>query len=144
MNRNQKIALGCGGAVGLGLIIVVIAGLVLWLAYPGRLSSNRNTTSDSNNNQNSNSRESHANTNSNASASTMSDDDKHKLFQAAAVANDQALMKKVMDKIGLSEASTDKNEAFMKDHIIWIIKNTSFISEINTKEKATAYVNAHL
>src|SRR5438046_2028880 len=116
MNRNQKIVLGCVAAVGLGLIIVVIAGLVLWLAYPGRLSSNRNTTNDSNSNQNSNSGDSRANTNSNAGSAAMSDDDKHRLFQAAAVANDQALMKKVMDKIGLSEASTDKNEAFMKDH----------------------------
>ncbi len=30
MNRNQKIALGCGGAGCLGLIVVVIAGWVIY------------------------------------------------------------------------------------------------------------------
>ena len=45
MNRNQKIALGCGGAGCLGLIVVAIAGCVIYFVYYGqsrRYSANRN------------------------------------------------------------------------------------------------------
>ena len=33
MTRNQKIALGCGGAGCLGLIVVVVAGCLIWVFY---------------------------------------------------------------------------------------------------------------
>ena len=74
----------------------------------------------------------------------MSDDDKHRLFQAAATSGDQELMTKVRDKIGHSNSEPEEVQQFMKDHLIWIFKNTSFIKEINTPEKARAYVEEHI
>ena len=44
----------------------------------------------------------------------MSDDDKHKLFQAATASGDHELVDKVMKKIGLSNAKPEEGEAFMK------------------------------
>ena len=139
--------LGCVAAVGLGLIIVVIAGLVLWLAYPGRLSSNRNTTNDSNSNQNSNSGDSRANSNLNAGSAAMSDDDKHKLFQAVSMTKDTDLMHRVWKKLGLmgeDDTPNDEYAGFVKDHVIWLFKNSDFIQSVNTEEKARAYVEAHI
>jgi hypothetical protein len=77
-------------------------------------------------------------------SSSMSDDDRHRLFQAAARCGDQELMSRVMNKIGLSESQPQENQQFMKDHLIWIFKNGSFIKEINTQEKARAYVEEHV
>src|ERR1041384_3009996 len=121
MTRNQKIALGCGGAGCLGLIVVVIAGcLIYFLAYrsPARsrdyninvstnrnsndntdFSTNRNTNSDDNDNANSNSTNSSSSTST--SASSMSDDDKHRLYQAAVQTGDQELIRRVSVKLGL-------------------------------------------
>src|ERR1043166_4159487 len=96
MTRNQKIALGCGGAGCLGLIVVAIAGGLIYYFMMGQaaryraatrdynfnvnLNSNSNSSDDTNRNSNSSS--------SSSSASSMSDDDKHKLFQAAAMTGD--------------------------------------------------------
>ena len=49
-----------------------------------------------------------------------------------------------MNKIGLSESHPEESQQFMKDHLIWIFKNGSFIKEINTQEKARAYVEEHV
>ena len=58
MNRNQKIALGCGGAGCLGLIVVVIAGCVFYFLYYNQnrrySASNYNFNINSNSNSNSN------------------------------------------------------------------------------------------
>ncbi len=52
MNRNTKIALGCGGAGCLGLILLVILGVVLVVSgvvpAPGIYDANRNSNYNSN------------------------------------------------------------------------------------------------
>jgi hypothetical protein len=149
MNRNQKIALGCGGAGCLGLILVVILVVVLsatgYMSLPGS-GSNINYNSNANRNSNYNSN-SNANSNSNSSSSSMSDDDKHKLFQAAAATKDSQLTRRVWTKLGLLKTDGTPNDEygqFIKDHIGWIFKNTDFVQSINTPAKARAYVNAHI
>src|SRR5690242_1606296 len=122
MTKNQKIALGCGGAGCLGLIVVAIAGAaVYFLVYsrpPVRSvnrnynvnlnlndnSSNANDSSNSNDstpNVNASSNSSNSNSGSSSSASSLSDDDKHKLFQAASMTGDGELVRRVLVKIGL-------------------------------------------
>ena len=157
MNRNQKIALGCGGAGCLGLIVVVIAGCVFYFVFynqsrkysASNYNFNINTNSNSNSNDNSDFN-SNANANSNSSsssASSMSDDDKHKLYQAAGMTGDGEVIRRVSVKIGLmNEDYTpgEHYEQFVKDHIGWAIRNTDFIQSVNTAEKARAYINEHL
>jgi hypothetical protein len=152
MTRNQKIALGCGGAGCLGLIVVVVAaGLIYFFAYrqPARTSRNYNfnvNLSESNLNSNSNGNSSDdSNSNSNTSAATsMSDDDKHKLFHAASVTGDAQLIQRVNVKIGIVNDDFtlgDDYQQFAIDHVTWAFRNAEFIREINTAEKARAYVN---
>ncbi len=155
MNRNQKIALGCGAAGCLGLILLVIIGVVLSaagiLSLPGlgsnsnssNTNSNRNTKSNSNANQKSNSNSSSSSSNS---SSTMSDDDKHKLMQAAGMTKDSELMQKVLRKLGFVTATgvSDDYAQFIKDHAVWATKNFQFIQSVNTPETARAYVEAHI
>ena len=155
MTRNQKIALGCGGAGCLGLIVVVIAAALLyffaWRTPTGRnsnLSTNRNS-SNSNLDDNSN-LVSDTNDNSNSSstssttASSISDDDKHKLYQAAAMTGDAELARRVSVKIGLMDddyTPGDNYQQFLTEHVSWVLRNSDFIQSINTPEKARAYVN---
>jgi predicted metalloprotease len=151
MTKNQKIALGCGGGGCLGLILLVIICAVLIVSgvikAPGIYSSNSNYNYNSNRNSNYNSNANdNANTNT-SSSSAVSDDDKHKLYQAAAVTQDQALMHKVWEKLGLMKTDgtpTDEYGPFLKEHFKWIFSNTDFIQSINTPEKARAYVDAHM
>jgi len=158
MNRNQKIALGCGGAGCLGLIVVAIAGGLIYYftsRSPVRRSYNYNynvsTNSNSNSNDNSdlpsniNANSNSSNTNSSSSSSSMSDDDKHKLYQAAVMTADQELIRRVTVKLGLTNEdftpSGDEYERFLSAHVEWVIRNGRFIQSINTPEKARAYVN---
>ena len=158
MNRNQKIALGCGGAGCLGLIVVAIAGGLIYyfMRSPyyrsdnSNVSTNRNSNSNDNSdfttNRNSNDNDNSSNTNSSStSASSMSDDDKHKLYQAAVMTADQELIRRVTVKLGLTNEdftpSGDEYEKFLSAHVEWVIRNGSFIQSINTAEKARAYVN---
>jgi hypothetical protein len=158
MTRNQKIALGCGGAGCLGLIVLAIAGAAIYfLVYrePARrvtrnynLNVNLNdNTSNSNENVNSNENlNSNSNSNSTSSVSSLSDDDKHKLFQAASMTGDGELVRRVLVKIGLMNddfTPGDKYSSFMGEHIAWGARNYDFIQSINTPEKARAYVNEH-
>ena len=155
MNRNQKIALGCGGAGCLGLIVVVIAGLVFYFVFNNQnrrySASNRNYNFNTNSNSNSNDNfNSNANANSNSSSSadsSLSDDDKHKLYQAAGMTGDAELVRRVSVKIGLmNDDFTEGNnyKEFVRDHFSWAIRNADFIQSVNTPEKARAYVNEHL
>jgi len=155
MNRNQKIALGCGGASCLGVIAVVIIAVLLgvagYLTIPGVSSSNRNRNSNYNLNTNRNSNintNSTPNSNSNTSSpsSTMSDDDKHKLLQAAGMANDSELLQKVLRKLGFITDSgvSDDYAQFIKDHAAWGSRNVAFVNSIRKPEAARAYVNAHI
>jgi hypothetical protein len=74
----------------------------------------------------------------------MSDDDKHKLFQAAGATQDNELILKVLKKIGFGSGTGPAYEEFVKDHFEWALKNLQFISSVNTPEKARAYVEEHL
>ena len=155
MTRNQKIALGCGGAGCLGLIVVfVAAGLIYWFAYRestarARRDYNYNfnvNLSNSNSNTNSNdSSNDNSNSNSNSSsASSMSDDDKHKLYHAATVTADAELIRRVNVALGLLNddfTAGEKMQEFALDHVSWAFRNSDFIQEINSSEKARAYVN---
>ena len=164
MNRNQKIALGCGGAGCLGLIVVAIAGGLLYFFYrasPNRnynynynVSTNRNRNYNLNdnsdvtaNNNSSNSANSSRSSNSSStSASTISDDDKHKLYQAAGMTGDAELIRRVSVKIGLMDEDYtpgDDYQKFIEEHVNWAIRSTDFIQSVNTAEKARAYVNAN-
>ena len=156
MNRNQKIALGCGGAGCLGLIVVAIASCVIYfLVYrsPVRRSYNYNYNVSTNRNSNSNDNSdvpSNINANSNSSSSStssMSDDDKHKLYQAAGMTGDAELIRRVSIKIGLMDEDYtpgDNYQSFVSDHVDWALRNTDFINSINTPEKARAYLNQHM
>ena len=152
MTKNQKIALGCGGAGCLGLIfLVIICGVLIYVGAikaPGVYSpnsnsnynynSNRNSTSNANSNENSNS--------DSSTSSSMSDDDKHKMFQAVGMTQDAQLTLKVTKKLGLftDNGPTDEYQQFVKDHFAWAMKNTDFIRSVSTPEKARAYVDAHI
>ena len=154
MNRNQKIALGCGGAGCLGLIVVAIAGGAIWYFSRSTIPfSTRSSNSNVNINANSNSSsadDSNSNSDSSSSSSTttrMSEDDKHKLYHAATVTKDTDTMVRVWKRLGLTDASGSPNDAyreFAKDHIGWLFRNTDFMQEMNTEEKARAYVDAHI
>lgn len=161
MNRNAKIALGCGGAGCLGLILVVIVIAVLIVTgvikAPGIYSPNRNSNYNYNSNRNSNS-SSNENTNDNSnsnsnstsnsdSSSSMSDDARHRLLLAASLANDSEMMQKVIRKLGFITPTggvSDDYAQFIKDHAAWAIRNGDFIRSVNSPELARAYVNAHI
>ena len=157
MNRNQKIALGCGGAGCLGLIVVVIAGgLIYFLVSRPAVrrvdfntnnvravrNSNSNTNSDFNSNTNDNSSSS-----TSSSDSNLSEDDKHKLYQAAGMTGDAELIRRVSVKIGLMDEDFTPGEnyqTFVEEHASWAIRNTDFIQSVNTADKARAYVQTHM
>jgi hypothetical protein len=157
MNRNQKIALGCGGAGCLGLIVVAIAACVLYFLVwrtPARrsyndnynVSTNRNFNSNDNSDFNSNTNNSNS-SRSSSDDSGLSDDDKHKLYQAAGMTGDAELIRRVSIKIGLMDEDYTPGEnyqSFIEEHASWAIRNTDFIQSINTAEKARAYLQTHL
>jgi hypothetical protein len=151
MDRNQKIAIGCGGAGCLGLIAIVVVCVVLvmtgYIKMPGG-SSNRNENFNANRNSNSNSNvNENSNSNSSPSSSSLSDDDKHKLFQAAGMTRDNDLIQKVLRKLGFLTATntvSDDYAPFVKGHMEWATKNYRFVQSVNTVEKARAYVDEHI
>jgi hypothetical protein len=154
MTRNQWIGAGCGGAGCLGLIVLVIAGgFIYWSYYrkppaPDNANYNSNRSSDRNSNT-TRSAPSTSSPQSSApgSSASLSEDNRHKLFQAASVTRDNELMKRVNKKLGLLDADgspNDKYAEFVKDHLVWIFKNTDWIGQYNTPEKGRAYVNEHI
>jgi len=162
MNRNQKIALGCGGAGCLGLIVVAIAGSLIYYFvsrapvrsrdYNFNVSTNRNTNTNDNSdfttnrNDNDNTNSSNSNSSSSTSSSSMSDDDKHKLYQAASMTGEGEVVRRVSVKLGLVDDDFTPRadyEKFVAEHVSWVIRNTDFIQSINTPAKARAYVNEH-
>ena len=154
MTKNQKIAAGCGAVGCLGLIVIIVAGCVVYFSYyrsrPSSANYNHNYNSNSNSNSNRNQNSGSSNSSappSTSSSSSMSNDDRHKLFQAAGITKDSELIQKVLKKIGLMNASgvpTDEYGPFVKDHISWAVNNVSFINSVNTPESGRAYVDAHL
>jgi hypothetical protein len=159
MTKNQKIAVGCGAVGCLGLIVLglVGGGIAYWQykkgdsvslndnrRYSSNSNSNSNSDTDSNSKGNSNSTNSSS---SNTTTSSYSDDDKHKLFQAASMTQDAEVVQKVVKKLGLFKANgtpADDYPQFIKDHITWGASNAAFITSVSTPEKARAYVDEHL
>jgi hypothetical protein len=88
------------------------------------------------------------NANDNAGgAAVLSDDDKHKLFQAAAMCGDTQLRLEVLKRMCLSpgdNASRDDFEKFVKEHATWAAKNVLFVVSLSSQEKARDYVNQHM
>src|SRR5688572_3076733 len=157
MNRNQKIALGCGGAGCLGLIVVAIAGVLIYYFayrtsygdYNYNSNDNANRTANLNSNDNANDDDTTNSSSSNSSSSTssaddsMSDDDKHKLFQAAAITGDMELQRRVWVKIGIVEDDYTpgaKYEEFVGGHVSWAARNYQWVASMNSPEKGRAYV----
>ena len=159
MTRNQKIALGCGGAGCLGLIVVVIAGVLIYFFASNRtdvtnrnddnfnITSNRNSNSNDNSDSNSNDNSSSSSTNSSSSASSMSDDDKHKLYQAAMMTGDSELLRRVSVKLGLMDDDYTPGagyNSFVASHVTWAIRNSQFIQSLDTPAKARDYVDQNI
>ena len=162
MTRNQKIALGCGGAGCLGLIVVAIAGGLIYYFmsrspyyrnYNYNVSTNRNSNSNdnsdftANSNDNTNTNDNDNSSNTNSSASSMSDDDKHKLYHAAGMTGDTEVIRRVAVKIGVMDddfTPGDNYTAFITEHAAWVYRNAEFVQSINTAEKARAYLNEHM
>ncbi|MEP6708269.1 MAG: hypothetical protein ABJC05_12155 [Pyrinomonadaceae bacterium] len=148
MTRNEKIALGCGVAALVGLFVLgaVCAVAVFYWRQQQRhfvytSNNNSNYNSNSNNNRNLNSRP------TNSDSAGVSDDEKHRLFQAAGATKDNELINRVLRKFGFvkSDGSVSAEyQKFLSEHISWGMKNLSFVTSVNTPEKARAYVEAHL
>jgi hypothetical protein len=145
MTRNQKIAIGCGSLGCLGLIVLLVAGTVLYLNYgPSSSNYNRNYNANSSRNFNGNT---NLNSNTSTSSSSMANDDKHKLFQAAGMTKDNELIQAVIRKLGFITANgglSDDYATFIKEHMRWALNNADFVRSVNTADKARAYVDAHI
>jgi hypothetical protein len=77
----------------------------------------------------------------------LGDDDKHRLYQAAGMTGDEAIVQRMMKAIGLRDAggapSADA-EAFAEAHGRWSEQHVDFVLDMNDRAKARAYVEAHL
>jgi hypothetical protein len=75
-----------------------------------------------------------------------SEDDKHKLFQAVGITQDNALIIEVAQKIGIVDSSGQPKsnfQTFVQDHYTWATKNADFIRTYLDKDKARQYVMAN-
>ena len=145
MTRNQWIGVGCGGVGCVGLLVLVVGGAAFYY-----FSLSRAPESSTNSSYNAN-RSSEHNSNTDRPTSdrspSMSEDNRHRLFQAASSTYDKDLMLRVNRKLGLIDANDVPNERyteFLKDHLTWIFGKTEWLRSIDTPEKARAYVNQHI
>lgn len=80
-------------------------------------------------------------------ASALSDDDKHKLFQAAAQCGDTSLRLEALKRMCLSpgdNASREDFDKFVQAHTTWAPKNVLFIMSMSSQQKARDYVVQHM
>ena len=152
MTRNQKIALGCGGAGCLGLIVVGVACVLFFYFWRNAGSSewyardNSNVNRNFNLNSNDNTNDDDSNSSS-SSASDYTEDERHKLFQAAAMTADLQLQRRVWVKIGIVEEDYTpgaKYAEFIDAHGPWSIRNYQWVASMDSAEKGRAYVNENL
>lgn len=78
----------------------------------------------------------------------VGDDAAHKLYQAAAMTGDSAIVMEMYKKLGFMSADgmnmdNDKMQKFTSEHGAWAQKNVQFIVDIQSPEKARAYWDAH-
>jgi hypothetical protein len=81
-----------------------------------------------------------------ATAGSYSEDDKHKLFQAVGITQDNALIIEVAQKIGIVDSAGQPKsnfQTFVQDHYEWAKSNADFIRQHLDKDKARAYVMAN-
>ena len=144
MENNQKILIGCGGAGCLGLLFLCVAAGAFYYYYarsPLATSGNSNTSTYNSSNG------SRSNSNTAVTTSTMSEDDKHKLFQAAGVTGDGELITRVLKKLGFMRAdgtTTPEYTTFINTHGNWATHNIAFINQYRTPERARQYVMDHI
>src|SRR5436305_1294063 len=84
---------------------------------------------------------------SDGTATNMSDDDKHKLVQAAAITQDATTIMQMTKALGLADANgqpTPAFDKFRKDHIDWGMKNVAWVQEYSDQAKAKEYVKSHM
>jgi hypothetical protein len=84
---------------------------------------------------------------SGTAVANMSEDDKHKLFQAVGITQDTALILEASKKMGLVDSNnqpTPAMEPFVKAHYEWAMKNVDFVKEHMTKDKAMEYAKSHM
>lgn len=82
-----------------------------------------------------------------ANAPAMSDDDRHKLFQAAAQCGDTQLRLEALKRVCLSpgeNASREEFEKFVQAHTTWAAKNVLFIMSMSSQSAARDYVLQHM
>ena len=84
---------------------------------------------------------------------TLTDDGKHRLYSAALAASESPLesetFAQVCRKIGIFDDHGNQNDrylGFVSAHLEWAMKaeTNAFKREINTREKASDYINKHL
>jgi len=145
MTRNQWIGAGCGGVGCVGLLVLVVVGATFYylrLRPPTEPNANSNYNSNRSSDRNSNRTGSAP-----GSPSSLSEDNRHKLFQAASTTHDKDLIKQVNRKLGLLDADDVPNRQyaeFLKEHLKWIFSNSEWLGSINTPAKARAYVDEHI
>ena len=153
MDRNAKIALGCGGAGCLGLIVVIIAGVAIyWLSARSGSTTNRNDNFNSNRSRSDSPINSNSNSESNSnesasSSSSLSEDDQHRLFHAASATGDAEVLRRVRKKLGLLNSDntpSEKTVDFAAEHVGWLLRNSDFVQSMNTPAKARDYVDKHI
>jgi hypothetical protein len=87
------------------------------------------------------------------SGGSLSEEEKHRLYSAALAATDSPIdtdtFKKACQQIGIFDAKGKPNDhymSFVSQHVAWGTNSESdeFRREINSKEKAQAYIKQHL
>ena len=90
---------------------------------------------------------------STAGTAGLTEDEKHRLYTAALAVSEfpleSQIFKEVCKKIGIFDAHGNPNDnymGFVTAHLDWAMKTETepFKQEINTKEKARAYINKYL
>jgi len=146
LTKNQKIALGCGGGGCLVLLVALIVVVAGYVVYRQNGPNNRNYNFNSNYNRNANGNSNNTNLSTDGSSS-MSNDDRHRLYQAATATDDRDILKRVNRKLGFLNADDVPRKEygdFLREHLGWIFKNAEWLKEVNTTEKARAYVERHI
>lgn len=81
-----------------------------------------------------------------AGAPDLTNDAKHRLFQAVERTGDNALILEVTMKLGLIDSMGQPSpgfQSFVKEHWDWALSNSEFIKEMMTPEKGKEYVMSH-
>ena len=83
----------------------------------------------------------------NVAVANMSEDDKHKLFQAVGITQEMDLILEASQKMGLADAKgnpTPAMQPFIQAHTDWARKNSQFVMDHMSKEKAKEYATKNM